>query len=61
MVMKIQPHKSVATSRVNPGILRNGGGTEMWVWLCAGSGIYLGSGGTAEMRKIERNIVRLRY
>ena len=57
----MQPHKSVATSKVNPGILRNGGGTEMWVWLCAGSGIYLGSGGTAEMRKIERNIVRLRY
>ena len=30
----MQPHKSVATSRVNPGSLRKGGGTEMWVAVC---------------------------
>ena len=39
-------------------ILKLGGGTKMWMWLCVERGSYLGFGDRVGMRKIGRNIAR---
>ena len=50
----------MATPRENLGILKNGGRTKTWIWLCVGRGVYLGSGGTVGKRKTEKNSARQR-
>ena len=44
--------------KTNPGILKRGGGIEMWMWLCVERESYLGFGNRVGMWKIGRNIVR---
>ena len=36
--------KSVIILKVNPGILKRGGGIKMWIWLCVERGSCLGFG-----------------
>ena len=50
--------KSVVILKANPGILKRGGGTKMWIWLCVERVSYLRFGNRARMRKIGRNFVR---
>ena len=50
--------KSVAILKAIPGILKHGGGTNMWMWLCVERESYSGFGNKVRMRKIGRNIVR---
>ena len=44
--------------KVNPDILKCGGGMKMWMWLCEERESYLEFGNRFGMRKIGRNIVR---
>ena len=49
--------KSVAIVKANLGILKCGGGLNMWIWLCAERKSYLGFRNRVRMRKIGRNIM----
>ena len=50
--------KPVVILNANPGILKRGGGTKAWMWLCVERERSLGYGNRVGMRKIGRNIVR---
>ena len=47
----------MAIVKANLGILKYGGGLNMWMWLCAERKSYLGFGNRVRMRKIGRNIM----
>ena len=44
----------------NTGILKYGGGIKMWMWQCVEKESYLGFGNRLGMRKIGRNIVKVK-